>query len=105
MNTELRNAVATRLFINAMTEEYGKDGVNKSYVKEISNDSLWASTIFVEELENFDAAQAAAAAEAEQKCEGCNGCSDEEEEAFTQLERALKEQFLNATLHAIFKGK
>ena len=102
MNTQLRNAVATRLFINAMTQEYGEDGVSKPFVKEISNDALWASTIFVEELENFDAAQAA---EAEQKCEGCNGCSPEEDEAFTQLERALKEQFLNATLHAIFKGK
>ena len=102
MNTQLRNAVATRLFINAMTQEYGEDGVSKAFVKEISNDALWASTIFVEELENFDASQAA---EAEQKCEGCNGCSPEEEEAFTQLERALKEQFLNATLHAIFKGK
>jgi hypothetical protein len=102
MNTQLRNAVATRLFINAMTQEYGEDGVSKPFVREISNDALWASTIFVEELENFDAAQAD---EAEQKCEGCNGCSPEEDEAFTQLERALKEQFLNATLHAIFKGK
>lgn len=102
MNTQLRNAVATSLFISAMTQEYGENGVTRSFVKEISNDALWASTIFVEELENFDTAQAA---EAEQKCEGCNGCSPEEDEAFTQLECTLKEQFLNATLPAIFKGK
>ncbi len=96
----MRNDIAARLFIAAMTEEYVDEGASEQRITTIADDALWAASIFVKRIENFDQPEQRSGQERRSNVDRrCSDCADE------QLEQALKEQFLQATLNSIFRGR